>query len=205
MKINTSNVFYSNDNRTNASLTSQQTKKKVLLTEYSEVSTAVNKGTLTVDGVTLELSDEVRAAIKKANDQQFKDNEAVCIKNALIHNANVAKQQGDAMQDAIDKEVKAMEIARRIARGGHVPLQDEQLLMEYSSEMYQMAKQAAMMAKEHEKYDSLIDKESEEPQNYDVDEGKIDTRYQVEVEVSLGETPVVESVLEVAVSSGGYF
>ena len=80
-----------------------------------------------------------------------------------------------------------------------MPPQDEKLLMEYSPDMYQMAKQAALLAKEHEKYDTLVEEESGEQNEYDADEGKIDTRYEVQVDVSMGEMPVVESVSEIAV------
>lgn len=46
-------------------------KKSVLLADYRDVLTAVNKGKLTVDGVTLELSDDVRNAIKEASDHRW--------------------------------------------------------------------------------------------------------------------------------------
>ena len=79
-------------------------------------------------------------------------------------------------------------------------MQDEQLLMEYSDELYKMAKQAAMMAKEHEEYESLL-KEEEEPKEYDVKEGQIDAKFEVQVDVVLGDTPVVEGVSEVTVDN----
>ena len=197
MKINTNmNVtFYQNS----AVKEYEAAKKSVLLTDHRDVVKAVKEGTLTVDGVVLELSEEVRAAIQEASEQRKQDNEAVNMQNMLIHNANVAKQQQDAMEDTLATQAKAMEIARRIAKGGQVPPQDEQLLMEFSADMYQMAKQAAILAKEHEKYDTLVEEESGEQKNYDADEGKINTRYQVQVEVSMGEVPAVESVSEVAV------
>lgn len=64
-------------------------------------------------------------------------------------------------EDSDDDMAKMMEIARRIAQGGKVPPLDEKKLMEYSSEMYQMAKQAAMMSqnKEHKQYESLFEDE----------------------------------------------
>lgn len=64
-----------------------------------------------------------------------------------------------------------------------------------------MAKQASIMAKEHKKYDTLIKDEKRNSEDVDTDQGKIDTRHQVQIEVSLGETPVVESVSAVAVSA----
>lgn len=196
MRIEASNVYYRND-----SIANNQAKKSVMLTEYTDVLTAVNKGKLTVEGVTLELSDAVRNAIKEASDQQFKDSQTVSMMNATIHNANVAKQQGSALESAVKDQARALEIARRISKGGKVPPQDEWMLMKYSPQMYQMAKMAAMMAEEHKKYDSVLDGDSKEDKEFDADEGKIDTKYHVQVEVSLGENPVVESVSEVAVTS----
>ena len=200
MKINTTNVFYRND-MSNSSTVSGQAKRSVLLTDYSDVLTAINKGTLTVDGVTLELSEDIRTAIDEAREQQFKDCEAVNMTNAAIHNANVAKQQGDVMEEVLDEQAKALEIARRISKGGQVPQKDERLLMDYSPELYQMAKQSALLAKEHKKYKTLIKEDSEESKTYDADEGKLDTGYQIQVEVSMGDTPTVEGVSEVEISS----
>lgn len=194
MRINPVNTFYNNENVPHSS-------KKVTITEHSQIRNAIDKGTITVEGVTLELSDQVRNAIKSAEEQRFKDNEKITMMNALIHNANVAKQQEDAMKEAVLTEVKAMEIARRIAKGGKVPIQDEKLLMEYNKDLYMMSKQAALLAKEHEEYDSLVDEDSKkDDKEYDVDEGKIDTRYQVEVDVAISESAVVESVSTVAVN-----
>ncbi len=194
MRINPVNTFYNNENVPHSS-------KKVTITEHSQIRNAIDKGTITVEGVTLELSDQVRNAIKSAEEQRFKDNEKITMMNALIHNANVAKQQEDAMKEAVLTEVKAMEIARRIAKGGKVPIQDEKLLMEYNKDLYMMSKQAALLAKQHDEYDSLVDEDSnKDDKEYDVDEGKIDVRYQIEVDVAISEDIAVESVSTVAVN-----
>lgn len=194
MRINPVNTFYNNENVPHSS-------KKVTITEHSQIRNAIDKGTITVEGVTLELSDEVRNAIKSAEEQRFKDNEKITMMNALIHNANVARQQEDVTKEVVLTEVKAMEIARRIAKGGKVPMQDEKLLMEYNKELYMMSKQAALLAKEHEEYDSLVDEDSnKDHKEYDVDEGKIDARYQIEVDVAISEDIAVESVSTVAVN-----
>jgi len=196
MKI-TNTIFYKN--KTDYAVNEgQQLQKNVLLMDNREMATAIDKGTLTVDGVTLELSEEVREAIEKAKEQQAKDNEMVNMMNMLLHNAEVTRQQKDAMEKVVDDQAKALEIARRISKGGQVPYQDEQALMEYSTELYQMSKQAAMMAKEHKKYDSILEEESKESGNQETETPQIDTRYGVQVEVEMGEKPSVESVSEVA-------
>lgn len=77
-----------------------------------------------------------------------------------------AKQQGEALEEGIDEQGKLMEIARRLMHGDIVPAKDERKLMEYDSDLYQMAKQAGMMAKlrERKKYDSLWDEEEKTQQ-----------------------------------------
>lgn len=201
MKIGMNTIFY--QNTTSSSLAEEKPVKKSVLFDYRDVVKAVKEGTMTVDGVVLELSEEVKKAMQEANEKRKQDNETVTMMNMLIHNANVAEQQKDAIEEEVDRQAKAMEIVRRISRGGQVPPQDEKLLMEYSPDMYQMAKQAALLAKEHEKYDTLVEEDSGEKKEYDVDEGKIDTKYQVQVDISMGEAPAVESVSEVAVSTDG--
>lgn len=169
--------------------------KKVVLTEYSDILTAINHGKLTVDGVTLELSEEAREAIKNADEERSKKQAEINEYNMAMHNANVAKQQGEAMADAYDNQSRALEIARRISEGGHVPYQDEQLLLEYSDKLYQMAKAAAILAKEHEKHDTLIPEEVAAEEETDVNDGKINEQHHVQVEVSGGDMPTVEATV----------
>lgn len=199
MKIGNQTHFYKNEN-IDAYAQQNHMRKSVQLKDYSQVLTAVHKGTLTVDGVTLELSDEVRAAIKAADEQRFKDSEKLIEFNTAVHNMHVSEQQGDAIKGQMEMQARALEIARRISKGGRVPVQDEKLLMEYSDELYKMAKQAAMMAKEHEEYETLLEEEGEQKE-YDVKEGQIDAKFEVQVDVVMGETPVVEGVSEVTVDN----
>ena len=76
-----------------------------------------------------------------------------------------AEQQGEAMSEYAEDLGKIMEVARRLMRGGVVPAKDEKKLMEYSSELYQAAKNIGALAKQRdkEKYDSLWEDE-EKPQ-----------------------------------------
>ncbi|MGN0307262.1 MAG: hypothetical protein ACI4DN_03490 [Lachnospiraceae bacterium] len=66
-----------------------------------------------------------------------------------------AKQQGEAMEKYVEDMGKLMEVARRLMKGGIVPASDEKKLMEYSMELYQMAKNMGTLAKQREEYDSL--------------------------------------------------
>ena len=68
-----------------------------------------------------------------------------------VANMEVAKQQGEAMEEYAVDLAKIMEVARRIMKGGIVPPTDEQKFMEYSMELYQAAKNiGALVKKEKE-------------------------------------------------------
>jgi len=119
------------------------------------------------EAATLELS------INSVN-QRFEENlkvlDQLTDQEAAVWNAEVARQQADAMEDYAIEMGKIMEVAHRIAKGAIVPASDEKKLLEYSFEMYQAAKSMGAMAqmrKKREKYDSLWDDEEEERQEYD--------------------------------------
>lgn len=82
-------------------------------------------------------------------------------------NALAAKQQGEAMEEYAENEMKVMEVARRLMKGAIVPATDEKKLMEYSMELYQTAKNIGAMVQQQkkEKYDSLW--EDEEKKEYE--------------------------------------
>ncbi len=166
--------------------------KRVVLTSHLDVHKAVHEGVLTVDGVSLELSDEAREKIKEADEERFKKQEEINEYNMAIQNLHAAKQQGEAMAETFDNQARALEIARRISEGGQVPYQDEKLLLDYSEKLYQMAKQAAILAKEHEKYDTLVPEEKAEEETDD-EEGLIKEKHQVKVDINVGDTVEVEA------------
>lgn len=134
-------------------------------------------GTINVSGVTLELSDEYWKKYTELQKQidtltaQIEKNEKglddVINMEVGIANSIVAKQQGDAMQEEAEDMAKCLEIARRISRGDKVPAQDEKKLMEFNMEIYQIAKNMAVMNmnKEHKEWKSLWEDE-EEKQDY---------------------------------------
>lgn len=84
---------------------------------------------------------------------------------AAVANMEVAKQQGEAMEEYAIDMGKIMEVARRLMKGATVPATDEKKLMEYSMELYQAAKNigALVRQKEKEEYESLWD-EKEAPE-----------------------------------------
>lgn len=84
----------------------------------------------------------------------------------LLYNAEASRRTGDAMAEKAENDAKCIEIARRIARGDKVPQKDEEKLLEFSAEMYQIAKNMAVMAKKDkpEEHESLWDDEDENTQ-----------------------------------------
>lgn len=87
---------------------------------------------------------------------------------AGVANMVSGEQQGDAMADAAEEQLKILEVARRIMHGDKVPSYDEHKLMEYDWKLYSMAKNAAAMLEMREKrkeHKSLW--EDEEEKTYD--------------------------------------
>ena len=80
-----------------------------------------------------------------------------------------SEQQCEAMKMYTEDLGKIMEVARRLMKGAVVPGTDEKKLMEYSTELYQAAKNIGAMVKqrEKEKYDSLWDEDEEETEYED--------------------------------------
>ena len=132
---------------------------------------------------TLQLSIE---ATQEKFDENQKVLDSLAEQHAAIWNAEVSKQQADAMQDMGIELSKIMTVARRMSNGDEVPYTDEKKLLEYSNELYQAAKSAQMIhqMEEHEKYDSLWGEE-EEPKEYDP-QGKADN---AEVQIALPDIP----------------
>lgn len=83
-------------------------------------------------------------------------------------NATVAEQQKDASKEYAADVAKVMEVARRLMKGAIVPASDEKKLMDFSMDMYQVAKNVGAMARleKREKYDSLWE-DDEEKKEYD--------------------------------------
>lgn len=111
--------------------------------------------------LTLEALDEKQ---KEYQDYLSKLSEKYC----AYWNTAVAEQQKDATKEYAADMAKILEVARRIMKGAHVPASDEKKLMEFSSDMYQMAKNIGAMVQrqKREKYDSLW-KEDQEKKEYD--------------------------------------
>lgn len=104
------------------------------------------------------------AAIEKEYEQTQEVADDLNTVDAAIQNAEAARQQGEAMMEAAEELFKILEIFRRISKGDHVPMKDENKLLEYSHELYMTAKNMALMSQnaKAKKHKSLW--EDEEPQ-----------------------------------------
>ena len=173
-------------------------KRSFTFTNASDMGKALVTGQVKVDGVSIDLSEEALEALREAREKFYADRDAETERYVAEFNSYVAKQQSEAGQDMAEDMAKALTTARRIANGDIVPLTDERKLLEYDEELYRMAKMSAMLhqMEEHRKHKSLY--EDEEDREYTDPEAETTPmqKYGVEVEVSLGDVPAVESISE---------
>lgn len=149
-----------------------------------------------------ELAATLQLSIQETR-EKFNANQEVLDKlveqQCLLTNAEVAKQQGEAMSDYATEIGKIMEVARRIASGARVPYQDEKKLMEYDGELYQAVKAAAMLNRIQEKkrkeYDSLWDDE-EKKREESTDPMELAADAEVPGEIALPDIPVDTAAAE---------
>lgn len=140
-------------------------RKRALLKQQNELSNDPDKKE-ELDSVTLELQD-----VDSKYDVVADFMEKLIATKTGLHNAEVAKQQGDAWAEATEDASKCMEIARRIAEGGKVPAKDAEKLMKFNPQMYMQALNAAAMNKNksNKEYDSLWEDEDSPTENTDID------------------------------------
>lgn len=128
---------------------------------YQDVVNAEKYGFIEVNGNRYAVSGDMAEQMRSAYEQMTARNQALIARQTAEANARAAKQQSEAAAEQWKKMAKALEISRRISKGGRVPPQDEQFLLEFSQEMYMAAKMAAMLAKEHKDEDSVLEDEEE--------------------------------------------
>ena len=145
-----------------------QTQKAVVSKQLQDVKNRMKYSPNESDGseaVILELTlDALNEKQTEYQDYLNKLTEQYCAR----WNAVVADQQADTAKEYAVEMGKIMEVARRIMKGGIVPASDEKKLMEFSMEMYQMAKNIGSMVQRQKKeeYDTLWG-EKEEKKEYE--------------------------------------
>lgn len=165
MKIGEARQIYSGQIRV------YQEQKVALAKQKQELekkmnATADGKELFAKEAAVLELTYNA-VSEKQAEYQNYMDK--LMMQWTALANAEVSKQQGEAMEDYVDDMGKIMEVARRLMKGDIVPATDEKKLMEYSMELYQSAKSIGAMKKleEREEHESLWKDEEEPTENPD--------------------------------------
>ena len=118
-------------------------KQKKALDEKIK-ATPNGKEAFAKEAVTLDLS---YRAVAEKYEEYSKTMEQIMAQHTALFNAEVSKQQGEAMEEYSEDMIKIMEVARRIMKGAKVPASDEKKLMEYSMELYMAAKNMAALLK----------------------------------------------------------
>lgn len=129
---------------------------------FQDVVNAEKYGFIEVNGNRYTVSGDMATQMRSVYEQMVARNQALIARQTAEANARAAKQQTEAAEEQWKKMAKVIEIARRISKGGRVPPQDEQFLLEFSQEMYMSAKVMASMAKEHKDEDSVLEDEEEQ-------------------------------------------
>ncbi len=106
-------------------------------------------------------------------DNASKVMESINSQRMFLQNAESADRQGKTAAKHADDYSKCLEVARRIARGDKVPPKDERKLLEFSAEMYQMAKTMAAAARNEKAKDHKSlwkDEDENQPPEKPIDE-----------------------------------
>lgn len=167
------------------------------------VSRTIARGYLTVNGTRIDLSDEVKNQLTEIDMQAQTDREIAFSKYIMQHNMAVAQQQSEVYKGVAEDMSKAFKIAAIISNGGKVSSTDQKALMEFSPQLYAMAKMAAIMAARHEKQKDYTEETISNTEDLnDVDQGVEGTSierkyYETQMNVSLtGGTAEVQGVAE---------
>ncbi len=182
-------------------------KENTFVIHFSDsamVSRAISRGYITVNGIDIQLSDEVKEQLTKVNEQAQADREKAYNEYIMQHEMAVAEQQGETLKKAFEDLSKAFEIAAKISNGGKVSGQEVQLLIETNPQLYAMAMAAAMLSERNERQSekevSQLDESSENNSNESVQgvswsdfEWK---SYESQISVSMEEIPKVEDISE---------
>ena len=159
----------------------------------ADVARAEKYGFITRDGERIQVSDEMTQKLRQARELADARNQAGQARREMEELRKNAEAASEGAAEEGKSMLRAITIMRRIAKGGIVPPEDERFLMEFSKEMYMVAKNEAMLAKEHEKYDSVLDDEDEAERESAAVESSTGEGYGVEAAVSESGEAAAES------------
>ncbi len=185
-------------------------KENTFVIHFSDsamVSRAVSRGYITVNGVDIKLSDEVKKQLTNVNKQAQADREKAYNKYIMQHEMAVAKQQSEALSKAYGDMSEAFEIAAKISKGGKVSSEEAKKLMEKNPGLYAMAMAASAMSRKRAEQSGIESNDKEESEN--ISNGTAQgvswsdfewKSYETQMTVSMEKTPVIEGVAEGEVS-----
>lgn len=154
---------------------------------YQHVLTAEKEGYVEINGERIAVSADTAKDMRRSYEWASAQNEAARQREQMKQERENTARQVEAAEEENKKLRQALEIFRRISKGGRVPHQDEQFLMDYSQELYMAAKLSAMLAEKHEKYDTILE-DTEERTEEGGDE-EYPAVYSAEMTVTAAEGP----------------
>lgn len=185
-------------------------KENTFVIHFSDsamVSRAISRGYITVNGVDIELPDEVRKQLTNADKQAQADREKAYNEYIMQHELAVVKQQSEALSKAYRDMSEAIEIAAKISKGGKVSSQEAKKLMETNPNLYAMAMAVAAMSEKRAGQSEIesIDEEGTENISNETAQGVSWSdyewkSYETQMTVLLEKTPVIEGVAEGEIS-----
>lgn len=128
-------------------------------------------------GVDLELSGEQPEG--KFTEEELaamqEEKEKNSLRKLYQEQAEAAKESAEATGEQLEDMGRALEIARRISHGDHVPASDEKFLMDYNKDLYLGAKSMQAIAKNEDPkdYKSILEEDKEEGTGVQITDGDI--------------------------------
>lgn len=181
-------------------------KENTFVIHFSDsamVSRAISRGYITVNGVDIELLDEVKMQLTNANKQAQANREKVYNEYIIQHELAVAKQQSEALSKAYGDMSEAFEIAVKISKGGRVSSWEARKLMETTPDLYAMAMAAAAMPVKRAEQSEIesINEEGAENISSETVQGVSWSdfewkSYETQMTILMEKTPVIEGVVE---------
>lgn len=128
-------------------------------------------------GVDLELSGEQPEGkfTEEELAQMREEEQNDTLRKMYQEQAEAAKENAEALGEELQDMARALEIARRISNGDHVPASDEKFLMDFNKDIYLGAKSMQAIAKNEDPkdYKSILEEEEEEGSGVEITDGEI--------------------------------
>ena len=127
----------------------------VSFADTAMVSRAVSRGYITVNGINIELSDDIKEKLIETDKQAESDRMAAFNEYIMKHELAVAQQQRETWKKATEESMEAFEIAAKISSGRYITSSEAQKLMKFDPQLYAMAMSVLAMSKKQEKQEII--------------------------------------------------